>query len=72
MNTHHTSASHRMLSVKDLIQLLTASRATIWRWTKADQTFPKPFHLSPGRTVWDEAEIRAWIESKKASRQEEA
>jgi predicted DNA-binding transcriptional regulator AlpA len=45
-----------------------SSPATVWRWTKDDPTFPKPFRLSKGVTCWDEGEILDWIESKKAQR----
>jgi predicted DNA-binding transcriptional regulator AlpA len=42
--------------------------ATVWRWSKYDPTFPKPFRLSAGVTCWDEGEILDWIEAKKAQR----
>ena len=41
------------------------SKATIWRLVAGDPTFPKPFKLSPGVTVWDEDEADNWLAFKK-------
>jgi predicted DNA-binding transcriptional regulator AlpA len=35
-------------------------RVSIWRWLKADSTFPKPFKLSPGCVRWRLADLEAW------------
>lgn len=44
------------------------SRATIDRWANnpryAHLGFPKPFRIS-GSTVWDEADVDRWLESRK-------
>lgn len=58
----------RAIRLPRVCDLTGASRATLWRWAKMDPTFPKPFHLSPAITCWDEEEVRAWIEAKKAAR----
>jgi prophage regulatory protein len=58
----------RALRLRDVMLLTGASRPTIWRWSKADPSFPKPFHLSPAITCWDEGEVLEWIEHKKAGR----
>lgn len=45
------------------------SRATIWRWTKNDPSFPKPVHLSPGCSRWPvdgQDGLEAWERSKAA------
>jgi prophage regulatory protein len=42
---------------------LPASPATIWRWVREGK-FPKPFKLGSGITVWDEAEVDAFIASR--------
>ena len=49
-------------------ELTGASRATIWRLAKSDQTFPKPFHISEAITCWNEGEVIDWLKSKMASR----
>jgi predicted DNA-binding transcriptional regulator AlpA len=58
----------RALRLRDMMHLTGASRPTIWRWSKSDPTFPKPFHLSPAITCWDEGEVLEWIEAKKVGR----
>lgn len=63
-----TLTPNRAVRLNEVCQLLGASRATIWRWTKSDRTFPKPFHLGPAVTCWDYGELVRWVESKKASR----
>jgi predicted DNA-binding transcriptional regulator AlpA len=59
----------RAIRVNDVMRLTGASRPTIWRWSKSDPTFPRPFHLSAAITCWDEREVIAWVESKKARRE---
>lgn len=49
-------------------EILGISPATAWRWAKFDRSFPRPFHLSPGITAWDEGEVIGWLEAKKAER----
>ncbi|PHM39612.1 AlpA family transcriptional regulator [Xenorhabdus mauleonii] len=47
---------------------LGISDATLNRWVKAGK-LPSPFELEEGFSVFDAAEIRAWVESKKAQRE---
>lgn len=42
-------------------------RATPWRWTKADPTFPKPVKLSPQCSRWKLSEIEAWEANRAAT-----
>ena len=58
----------RAIRLAEVVQLTGASRPTIWRWSKDDPTFPKPFKLSEAITCWDVSEICQWIERKKAAR----
>jgi len=58
----------RAIRLPHVCDLAGVSRATIWRWVGADEGFPKPFHLSPAITCWDESEVTAWIEAKKRQR----
>lgn len=39
---------------------LPVSPATIWRWTREGR-FPQPFKLGDSVTVWDAAEVEAFI-----------
>lgn len=34
---------------------------------KHDSEFPRPIRLSPDVTIWDEREVDAWIERKRAA-----
>jgi predicted DNA-binding transcriptional regulator AlpA len=58
----------RAVRLDHICNLTGASRATVWRWVKNDSSFPRRFRLSAGITCWDEGEILAWIETKKAAR----
>jgi len=40
--------------------MLPVSPATIWRWVREGK-FPKPFKLGDSVTVWDAAEVEAFI-----------
>jgi predicted DNA-binding transcriptional regulator AlpA len=42
---------------------LPVSPATIWRWVRAGY-FPKPHKLGENTTVWDGAQVEAFINSK--------
>lgn len=69
---HTTQLKHntqiRAIRLPRVCEITASSKATTWRRVQLDPSFPKPFRLSPGVTVWDEAEILAWLESKKAQR----
>ena len=62
----------RAIRLNEVMQLVGASRPTIWRWARSDPNFPRPFRLSAGVTVWDEQEVLGWIATKKAERSTEA
>ena len=63
--------SQRVLRVADIATtktskgILPISPATIWRWVREDK-FPKPFKLGESVTVWDAAEVDAFIEHRAA------
>jgi predicted DNA-binding transcriptional regulator AlpA len=60
-------ARTRAIRLDRVCDLTGASRSTIWRRVLDDRDFPKPFKLSAGITVWDEAEIIAWLVSKRSA-----
>ena len=64
-NQQQQSLNTRAIRLTDVMQLTSASRPTIWRWAKSDPSFPRPFRLSAGVTVWDEREVLDWIAMKK-------
>lgn len=61
----HPGHRGRAIRLPGVCALTGASRSTIWRWAESDPTFPKPFHLSPAITVWDETEVLAWLAARK-------
>ncbi len=60
-------ARTRAIRLDRVCDLTGVSRSTIWRRVLDDPDFPKPFKLSAGITVWDEAEIIAWLVSKRSA-----
>ena len=57
--------TNRALRIKQVAQKLAVSEATVWRLSSTEP-FPKPIKLSPGCTVWLEAEIDHFLWSKTA------
>lgn len=58
--------SQRVIRISELASTsvragkLPVSPATIWRWVREGK-FPKPFKLGESVTVWDAAEVEAFI-----------
>lgn len=48
--------------------ILPVGPATIWRWSKAGH-LPQPFKLGPSTTVWDAAEIDAFVAAQREAQQ---
>jgi len=61
-------ALSRAIRLPRVCDLTGVSRPTIWRWVRDDASFPKPFALSARITAWDEAEVIAWLQTKKSQR----
>ncbi|MCL1077047.1 AlpA family transcriptional regulator [Parashewanella spongiae] len=57
----------KLIKLKDVMNLTSLSRATIYRFM-AQQQFPKQVVLSARSVVWRESEIIEWIEEKCAER----
>ncbi|PWK55593.1 helix-turn-helix transcriptional regulator [Roseicyclus mahoneyensis] len=51
----------KLISVKETANLLSVSRATLYRIQKRDPRFPEPLHLSPGCVRWRADQISAYI-----------
>jgi len=45
--------------------MLPVSPATIWRWVREGK-FPKPFKLGAGTTVFDAAQVEAFVAAQQA------
>ena len=53
------SKPRRMLNEEQVLQIIPASRTTLYRLEKAGR-FPRSTYISPNRRVWFEDEIVAW------------
>lgn len=58
----------QLASTKDKPGLLPVSPATVWRWTREGK-LPKPFKLSAGTTVWNLADIEAFVAAQRVGTQ---
>ena len=56
--------SEAYISDTQLAARYSVHRATIWRWVKADPSFPQPVILSPGCTRWRLSQVCAWEAAK--------
>lgn len=56
-------SSHRMMRRKDVSDKLKISKTQIYRLIKQGH-FPAPYKLSERVSVWNEAEIDAWLSQK--------
>ena len=53
------SRPRRMLSEKQVLEIVPVGRTTLYRMEKAGK-FPRSTYISPNRRVWFEDEIVAW------------
>src|SRR3954451_19883238 len=56
------SRPRRMLSEKQVLEIIPVGRTTLYRMEKAAK-FPRSTYISPNRRVWFEDEIIAWQEA---------
>jgi prophage regulatory protein len=53
------SAPRRMLSEKQVLEIVPVGRTTLYRMEKAGR-FPRSTYISPNRRIWFADEIAAW------------
>jgi prophage regulatory protein len=56
----------RFISIRDVCQLTSLSRTTIWRMGRSN-AFPREVRLSAGRVAWLESDVRRWMEARHAT-----
>jgi prophage regulatory protein len=56
------STPRRMLSEKQVLEIVPVARTTLYRMEKAGR-FPRSTYISPNRRVWFADEIIAWQEA---------
>ena len=52
--------TERLLTAKDVFQIIPVHRQTIWSWVRKGQ-FPQPVKVSNARIFWRESAVLAWI-----------
>jgi len=57
----------RILRMKQLIERLQLSRATVYVLLASDPTFPRKIKLTARTVGWLESEVDAWISSRAAA-----
>jgi prophage regulatory protein len=60
MTQQNETIGPRLLSWKQLRDLVPLSRTTVWRRVR-DKQFPEPLKISPGRVAWAERDVVEWI-----------
>ena len=71
--TGQTFPMNQIITIKEVIQFTSISRAKIYEMIKVDSkyydpNFPKPVRLSESRIGWSALEVNQWIEDKLESR----
>jgi prophage regulatory protein len=64
--TNTTETPRRMLSERQILDLLPIARSTLQMWEKAGD-FPKSVMIGPNRKAWYADEVAAWQTSRKAA-----
>ena len=52
-----------VLRIKDIMELLSVSRSTVWRWSK-QRDFPSKIQLGGNTVGWFQKDLFAWLESR--------
>lgn len=58
------SSADRLMRTKSVCAMLCISKATLWRWAKHDDSFPKPLKLTGKTTAWWFSEVHAWVQAR--------
>lgn len=66
MNDTNNTAPRRMLSEKQILDLLPIARSTLQMWEKHGD-FPKAVMIGPHRKAWYADEIAGWQNNRKAA-----
>jgi predicted DNA-binding transcriptional regulator AlpA len=59
-------SEQKLISLSELVKMIGVSTSTILCWVRdGSGNFPAPRRSTPGKLVWREADIEAWMEMKK-------
>ena len=56
-----------LISAAQGAQMTGVAESTWWDWARNVPDFPKPIRISARCTRWNQAEIEAWLESRRAA-----
>jgi predicted DNA-binding transcriptional regulator AlpA len=65
-NERRPPDSLRLLSKKQVADLLAVNPFTIDRWRRTDATFPEPLWVTPTTCRWRRTDIQAWLNARPA------
>lgn len=54
----------RILSRREVAEVLGVSRSSTWRLQKKDPSFPEPRKISERRVGWLASEVESWLQSR--------
>lgn len=54
----------KIIRIKELAEMLSISKTTIWRMRRSDE-FPQPLKIGSRMIAWDLAVIEDWLNSKR-------
>lgn len=57
---HEAAPETGFLRQAQVLRFVPVSKSTLWRYIHAG-SFPRPFKLSPGVSVWRAEDVRRWI-----------
>lgn len=66
-----TPSMDRLLTVTDVCEVLSISRATVYRLRNHDPTFPDPIYVTNRGPRWRTRDLAGWVESRRESRNTE-
>ena len=55
----------RFYTLTELARYLKISVPTLWRWRKANRSFPKPFKPTTQTILFDKAEVEIWLDESR-------
>ena len=62
-NSPASPVPRAMYRENDVMQLISVSRSTLWRWCRVG-LFPKPIRLGPNSIRWKRAEVDTWLDAR--------
>lgn len=65
MRNNPYQPANRALRQPEVLDIVGISRTSLYRLLNSDPTFPRPYKLSPGISVWDAEDVYSYLRLKK-------